>query len=85
MLKNRDQPEEARPELKEAEADQIMIPVELPDLEPRLGYEPIDEPRQTGGQRATPVEEMEKAPVNLARPKMEVIIGRKMTTEMCNR
>lgn len=45
MLKNRDQLEEARPELKEAEADQIMIPVELPDLELRLGYEPIDEPR----------------------------------------
>lgn len=67
---NLNQPEEAQPQLN---VDQVMISTEMPNLEPRFGYEPIEDPRWTRGQRATPIKELEKVPVKLARPEMEVI------------
>lgn len=45
-------------------ADQDVDPTRLPDLEPRLGYEPIDDQRRLAGQRATPVEELEKVSIS---------------------
>lgn len=84
-----DQPIEV---LGEQEVDQPLVQVEQQDLEPRLGFKPmeedftpkgpIEEPRWTGGQRATPVEELENVPMDPALLEIDVIIDTKIPSEM---
>lgn len=58
--KNMKQPEEAWPELK---ADLVMILTKLPDLELRLGYESIDEPKWIGGSELRQYRSLKRFPI----------------------
>lgn len=66
---------------------------DLPDLEPRLGFEPMEEDITKRGpishprirereQRATPIEELKIVTVDLARLELKVTIGAKITSDI---